>query len=458
MAFKLLDRAQMSVTGAPGTGTITLGASTTGYQSFTQAGIADSDSFSYCVVDGTSWEYGVATYASAGSNLTRVVGKTSAQNTNPLNLSSKAVITACLRAEDVALSATLAGLSDVNVTEGAAIDGYRLTWDNTSGRWIAQLVSGSALAINNTGILVDASAVSLNFINATSITTAAHAVTITLPVGATTLATLTDVNVTEGVGIDGYVLKWNNATSKWIASAGGGGATTLATLTDVNVTEGVGIDGYILKWNNATSKWIASAAGAGAALAVNNNSVLVDSAATTLNFVNATSITTAAHVVTITLPTGGGGAASARYWRMRGVQYSVNHSGWGAVLAAFKNGAGTVLSTGGTAFASETLSGASWAPASAFDGSSVSGHGWFSGEGSTVGQSVFIENAWLAYDFGTAVAVASVALTCLTGFSWTLPRQIAVDYSNDGIVWKQVNIIVAAAGVDNTAQTFTLAF
>ncbi|RQS84326.1 hypothetical protein [Burkholderia seminalis] len=39
---------------------------------------------------------------------------------------------------------------------------------------------------------------------------------------------------------------------------GSGGSSTLAGLSDVNVTEGPGIDGYSLVWNNATSRWIAS--------------------------------------------------------------------------------------------------------------------------------------------------------------------------------------------------------
>jgi len=71
---------------------------------------------------------------------------------------------------------------------------------------------------------------------------------------------LSDVNVTEGSGINGYVLTWNNATNKWIASAAsGGGSSTLASMTDVNVTEGSGINGYALAWDYATSKWIAKA-------------------------------------------------------------------------------------------------------------------------------------------------------------------------------------------------------
>jgi hypothetical protein len=80
----------------------------------------------------------------------------------------------------------------------------------------------------------------------------------TITSGVTTLATLTDVNVTEGSGINGYHLAWDNSTSKWVATASG---TNLAGLTDVNVTEGSGINGYVLTWNNGTSKWVATAPG-----------------------------------------------------------------------------------------------------------------------------------------------------------------------------------------------------
>lgn len=44
----------------------------------------------------------------------------------------------------------------------------------------------------------------------------------------------------------------------WNVPAGGGGSSTLAALTDVNVTPGAGIDGYSLTYNNATSKWVAT--------------------------------------------------------------------------------------------------------------------------------------------------------------------------------------------------------
>lgn len=38
------------------------------------------------------------------------------------------------------------------------------------------------------------------------------------PAGGSTLQSLTDVNITEGAGIDKQYLRWDNGTSKWIAS------------------------------------------------------------------------------------------------------------------------------------------------------------------------------------------------------------------------------------------------
>lgn len=44
---------------------------------------------------------------------------------------------------------------------------------------------------------------------------------------------------------------------------GGGGSSTLHGLTDVNVTEGAGINGYVLYWNNSAGKWQAESLGIG---------------------------------------------------------------------------------------------------------------------------------------------------------------------------------------------------
>lgn len=92
-----------------------------------------------------------------------------------------------------------------------------------------------------------------------------------------TLAGLSDVSVSTGSGVDGYVVYWNNGASKFELKAAGGG--TLATLTDVNVTEGAGIDGQYLKWNNTTSKWIASTVTGGSSTLAADTDVNISSPA-----------------------------------------------------------------------------------------------------------------------------------------------------------------------------------
>lgn len=302
MAFKLLDRARMSVSGAPGTGNITLGSAALGYQTFTQAGANDDDTFPYSITDGVNWEYGVATYLSAGNTLVRDVTKTSAQDDAPLSLSNAALISATVRAEDI------------NPTSVA-----------------------SSLAVDNNGTAVATGVATLNFVNATSITASDDDVTITLPSGdggSSTLADLSDVDVSTPA--DDNVLIYHTGSSKWengslatVAFTGeysslsgaptipGNSSFDLASLGDVSVTTGSGVDGYSLTWNNTAGKFeltdISGGGGGGSSLTVSNNGTVVDSAATTLNFVNATSITTSSHDVTITLPSSGGGGGSTIY-------------------------------------------------------------------------------------------------------------------------------------------------
>lgn len=68
------------------------------------------------------------------------------------------------------------------------------------------------------------------------------------------LSGLSDVNVTEGPGIDGYSLVWNNSTTKWIASnIGGGGGGTFAGLSDVSFS-GL-VNNQLPVYNSTASKW-----------------------------------------------------------------------------------------------------------------------------------------------------------------------------------------------------------
>ena len=350
MVFRILDRVKMSVTGAPGAGTVTLNAALSSYQTVLQAGLQDGDTFAYSMVDGSNWEFGVGTYTQLTNSFTRSVTKTSAQNTTPLSLSSATIMTAVLRGEDVFAASTLAGLTDVNVTEGAGIDGYTLNWHNATGQWqaVAPVTGGgggggSSTLAGDTDVSISSPSNGqvLTYNSGTSKWGNAAIPSIAL-------SGLSDVSVTEGAGINGYTLNWNNAAGKWeaVAPVTGGGSSTLASdtdvsisspsngqvltynsstskwnnaaipsialsaLSDVSVTEGSGINGYTLNWNNSAGKWqaVAPVSGGGGTLTVSNNGTVVDSAATTNNIINATSITTSSHDVTVTLPAGSGGA------------------------------------------------------------------------------------------------------------------------------------------------------
>lgn len=67
--------------------------------------------------------------------------------------------------------------------------------------------------------------------------------------GATRLDGLADTSVVEGVGIDGYVLRWNNAAVKWVASR-----LKLGDLSDVTVAPSLAQNGYslTLNWNGGS--------------------------------------------------------------------------------------------------------------------------------------------------------------------------------------------------------------
>lgn len=101
---KLFDMAQMSVTGTPGTGTITLGAAAVvggiTYLTFATAGVLNADQVSYRITDGTAWEVGRGTYTTAGTTLTRGLVKSSTGSL--LSLTSAAIVSIVALGEDFA--------------------------------------------------------------------------------------------------------------------------------------------------------------------------------------------------------------------------------------------------------------------------------------------------------------------------------------------------------------------
>jgi hypothetical protein len=95
----LVNRAKMT-TATTGTGTITLGSASTGYQSFADAGVADGDVVRYVIEDGTDWEIGTGTYTASGTTLSRTVAESSNADA-ALNLTGSAVVYVSATAEDI---------------------------------------------------------------------------------------------------------------------------------------------------------------------------------------------------------------------------------------------------------------------------------------------------------------------------------------------------------------------
>jgi hypothetical protein len=95
----LVNRAKVA-TATTGTGTITLGAAESGYQTFADAGVVDGNIVRYVIEDGTDWEIGTGTYTALGTTLSRTVLESSNADA-ALNLSGSAVVFVGAAAEDI---------------------------------------------------------------------------------------------------------------------------------------------------------------------------------------------------------------------------------------------------------------------------------------------------------------------------------------------------------------------
>ena len=148
---KFANRAKMSIS-STGTGNVTLNAAETGYQTFAQAGIVDSDQIRYIIEDGTAWEIGIGLMSSSATVMARTVEESSNSN-NALNLTSNAKVLIGITAQDFeanpaprwttepvsTLNLATDGSTAVTLT-GVAVDeaGFpvRYSWDGYSGSTI----------------------------------------------------------------------------------------------------------------------------------------------------------------------------------------------------------------------------------------------------------------------------------------------------------------------------------
>ena len=91
MSNKIANRVKMTVSGTPGTGTITLGSAVAGFQSFAAASVSNADTVPYIIEDGAAWEIGVGTYTATGTTMSRSV-TASSNSGNPINATSAAIV------------------------------------------------------------------------------------------------------------------------------------------------------------------------------------------------------------------------------------------------------------------------------------------------------------------------------------------------------------------------------
>lgn len=151
---KLFNRAKMT-TASTGSGTVTLGSASNGFQTFAAAGVSNGDVVQYVIEENSNFEIGVGTYSSTGTSLTR--SPTESSNSNAaITLAGQATVSITAVADD--LNRLQHGGSDkVTVSStGASVTGNLAVSGTVDGRNVAS--DGSKLDGIESGATADQTA------------------------------------------------------------------------------------------------------------------------------------------------------------------------------------------------------------------------------------------------------------------------------------------------------------
>ena len=132
---KLFNRAKMT-TSTTGTGTITLGSASVGFQSFADAGVSNGDVVQYVIEEVNNFEIGTGTYTASGTTLTRTVQESS-NSDNAINLAGNAVVFISAVASDLNILQNAGSTKVAATASGATVTGNLSITGTVDGRDIA---------------------------------------------------------------------------------------------------------------------------------------------------------------------------------------------------------------------------------------------------------------------------------------------------------------------------------
>jgi len=151
---KLFNRAKMT-TSTTGTGTITLGSASNGFQSFADAGVANGDVVQYVIEEGSNFEIGTGTYTSSGTTLSRTPTESSNSDA-AITLAGQATVSITAVAADMN-RLQHSGSDKVTVSStGASVTGNISVTGTVDGRDVA--TDGSKLDGIESGATADQTA------------------------------------------------------------------------------------------------------------------------------------------------------------------------------------------------------------------------------------------------------------------------------------------------------------